>query len=148
MGLTIPEKIEKIKEYCLEHGHNCSACPLMIKGIVKNGEYCYSYTATPVDKIERNYRVLFEDNNDTMNNNKDENYQLTIEEKRQKIEEYCCSHLENYGNCNGCNIFGNTDKNEPCFEKSADIERNYDLIFGCDNNMIDNENKEDKYAER
>lgn len=57
--MTLEEKRQKIREYC-ERDMRCDDCPLSdIPGIRSYKEYCYIEGAD----IDRNYRVLFGDDN-------------------------------------------------------------------------------------
>ena len=52
---------------------------------------------------------------------------MTIEEKREAISDYCCM-----AGCQNCELHNAIPTNELCFSDGADIERNYEILFGAE----------------
>lgn len=48
---------------------------------------------------------------------------MTLEEKRQRIKEHCI-------NCMFCPLYESLPFGEHCHKEGADIEKNYDIMFG------------------
>ena len=121
--MTIKEKAKKIEKYC-KSMPSCSACPIGSKdGIF----VCYSYCDEFPNDIEKNYEIIFGNKEDT-----EEDEKMTIEEKAEKIKEYCdsnnyCSNCAIKNRCNGSPVY---DYNNQRLYSDVIIERNYDIIFG------------------
>ena len=126
--MTIEEKAEKIKEYCDSIG-DCSECA------IRNSNFtCYSLYDLFPEVIEKNYEIIFGKTEDT-----DEEEKMTIEEKAEKIKEYCnsnnyCSNCAIKNRCNGDFITAVYEKsknvNNNSLSNAYDIEKNYEIIFG------------------
>ena len=121
--MTVKEKAKKIEKYC-KSMPSCSACPIGSKdGIC----VCYSYWDEYPNEIEKNYEIIFGNTEDT-----EEDEKMTIEEKAEKIKEYCnsnnyCSNCAIKNRCNGSPVYYYNDQQ---LYPDVIIERNYDIIFG------------------
>lgn len=126
--MTVEEKAEKIKEYCDSIG-DCSECA------IRNSNFtCYSLYDLFPEVIEKNYEIIFGKTEDT-----EEEEKMTIEEKAEKIKEYCnsnnyCSNCAIKNRCDGDFITAVYEKaknvNNNSLSNAYDIEKNYEIIFG------------------
>ena len=135
--MTIEEKAEKIKEYC-DSTPSCSVCPIGSK----NGSFvCFGDREYNPNAIEKNYEIIFGKTEDTEEEKKIEHEEekTTIEEKAEKIKEYCnsnnyCSNCAIKNRCNGDFITAVYEKakniNNNSLSNAYDIEKNYEIIFG------------------
>ena len=140
--MTIEEKAIEIEKYC-DSIDDCSECA------IRNSNFtCYSLYDVFPEEIEKNYEIIFGNAEDT-----EEEEKMTIEEKAEKIKEYCnsnnyCSNCAIKNRCNGDFITAVYEKaknvNNNSLSNTYDIERNYDIIFG---NAEDTEEKVEKKAE-
>ena len=121
--MTIEEKSIEIEKYC-DSMPSCSTCPIGSK----YGRFiCFSDWEDYPNDIEKNYEIIFGNDEDT-----DEDEKMTIEEKAEKIKEYCnsnnyCSNCAIKNRCNGSPVYYYNDQQ---LYPDVIIERNYDIIFG------------------
>lgn len=127
--MTIEEKAEKIKEYC-NSIPSCSVCRIGSR----NGRFtCYGNWEDYPNDIEKNYEIIFENAEDT-----EEEEKMTIREKAKKIKEYCkhsyCSNCPISNECTADFISTVYEKaksiNDNSLLNEYAIEKNYDIIFG------------------
>ena len=128
--MTIGEKAEKIKEYCNSNNY-CSNCAIknrcngdFITAVYEKAKNVNNNSLSNAYDIEKNYEIIFGNEEDTREDEK-----MTIEEKSEKIKEYCNSQPS----CNAC-LIGNKDGRFICYgdweDYPNDIEKNYEIIFG------------------
>ena len=122
--MTIEEKAIEIEKYC-DSINDCSECAINNS---EDGSFvCYSKWDEYPNEIEKNYEIIFGNKEDT-----EEKKKMTIEEKAEKIKEYCnsnnyCSNCAIKNRCNGSPVYYYNDQQ---LYPDAIIERNYDIIFG------------------
>ena len=132
--MTIEEKARMIEKYC-DSITDCSECA------IKDNEFtCYGKYDEFPEEIEKNYKIIFGNAEDTEEKKKteDEEEKMTIEEKAEKIKEYCnsnyCSNCAIKNRCTSDFIATIYEKpeniNSNSLLNSYDIEKNYEIIFG------------------
>lgn len=135
--MTIEEKARMIEKYC-DSITDCSEC-----AIKDNAFTCYGKYDEFPEEIEKNYDIIFGNEEDTEEKKKteDEEEKMTIEEKAKMIEKHC----DSMPSCSACPI-GSKDGSFVCFGDWEDnpnaIEKNYEIIFG-NNSYTKYENKDD-----
>ena len=134
--MTTEEKARMIEKYC-DSITDCSECA------IRDNEFtCYGKYDEFPEEIEKNYEIIFGNAEDTEEKKKteDEEEKMTIEEKAEKIKEYCkSSYCSNCAIRNECTadfiakvheMAKNINNNS--LSNAYDIEKNYDIIFGND----------------
>lgn len=138
--MTIEEKARMIEKHC-DSITDCSECA------IRDNEFtCYGKYDEFPEEIEKNYKIIFGNAEDTEEKKKteDEEEKMTIEEKAKMIEKYCDSMYS----CSACPI-GSKDGSFVCFSDWEDnpnaIDKNYEIIFG--NASETNEDKAESKTE-
>lgn len=141
--MTIEEKARMIEKYC-DSITDCSEC-----AIKDNVFTCYGKYDEFPEEIEKNYNIIFGNAEDTDEEKKseDEEEKMTIEEKAEKIKEYCksscCSNCAIRNECTADFIAKVHESakniNNNSLSNAYDIEKNYEIIFG--NKSESNEDK-------
>ena len=135
--MTVEEKARMIEKYC-DYITDCSEC-----AIKDNEVTCYGKYDEFPEEIEKNYDIIFGNDKDKEEKKKteDEEEKMTIEEKAKMIEKHC----DSMPSCSACPI-GSKDGSFVCFsdweDNPNDIEKNYEIIFG-NNEDMDEEKKSD-----
>ena len=139
--MTIEEKAIEIEKYC-DSIDDCSECAINNS---ENGSFiCYSKWDEYPNDIEKNYDIIFGNAEDTDDEKKIEHEEekMTIEEKAKMIEKHC----DSMPSCSACPI-GSKDGSFVCFsdweDRPNDIERNYEIIFGNNEDMDHEKKSED-----
>ena len=139
--MTIEEKAIEIEKYC-DSIDGCSECAINNS---EDGSFvCYSKWDEYPNEIEKNYEIIFGKTEDTDDEKKIEHEEekTTIEEKAEKIKEYCDSNPS----CSVCRI-GSKNGSFTCFsdweDYPNDIEKNYEIIFGNAEDMDEEKKSED-----
>ena len=139
--MTIEEKAIEIEKYC-DSINDCSECAINNS---ENGSFiCYSKWDEYPNDIERNYEIIFGKTEDTEEEKKIEHEEekMTIEEKAKMIEKHC----DSTPSCSACPI-GSKYGRFVCFsdweDYPNDIEKNYEIIFGNNEDMDEEKKSED-----
>lgn len=139
--MTIEEKAIEIEKYC-DSIDDCSECAINNS---EDGSFvCYSKWDEYPNEIEKNYEIIFGNAEDTDEKKKteDEEEKMTIEEKAKMIEKHC----DSMPSCSACPI-GSKYGRFVCFsdweDYPNDIEKNYEIIFGNNEDMDEEKKSED-----
>ena len=139
--MTVEEKAIEIEKYC-DSIDDCSECAINNS---EDGSFvCYSKWDEYPNEIEKNYEIIFGNAEDTDEKKKteDEEEKMTIEEKAKMIEKHC----DSMPSCSACPI-GSKYGRFVCFsdweDYPNDIEKNYEIIFGNNEDMDEEKKSED-----